>query len=79
MKQQTLPDGGQINRSDIEAMRAWSEILGVQQVEILVAVAAVGPWYRDVRRYLQVKFCFSSREAELEAGHPFLETSSFAA
>lgn len=64
MKAQILPDGGQINRSSIEAMRAWSDILGAHQVEILVAVAAVGPSHRDVRAYLQEKFCFSSREPE---------------
>lgn len=56
-----LPDNGLINRSSIEAMRAWSAILGFYQVEILVAVAAVGPWHEDVREYLQEKFCFSSR------------------
>lgn len=64
MHGQILPDNGVINRSSIEAMRAWSAILGFFQVEILVAVAAVGPWHEDVRTYLQEKFCFSSREPE---------------
>lgn len=57
-----LPNGGRINRSSLEDMRAWSEVLGALQVEILVAVAAVGPWHQDVRTYLAEKFCFSSRE-----------------
>lgn len=62
MKAQILPNGGFINRSSIEDMQAWSIILGALQVEILVAVAAVGPWHQDVRSYLLEKFCFSSRE-----------------
>ena len=66
MKAQILPDGGLINRSSIEAMRAWSQILDSHQVEILVAVAAVGPSHWDVRAYLQERFCFSSREATVE-------------
>lgn len=62
MPAETLPDGGQINRSSLEAMLAWSSILGAHQVEILVAVAAVGPSHHDVRLYLQQRFCFSSRQ-----------------
>jgi len=62
MKAQILPNGGFINRSSLEDMRAWSDILGALQVEILVAVAAVGPRHQAVRSYLQEKFCFSSRE-----------------
>lgn len=68
MKAQIFPDGGLINRSSIEAMRAWSKILDAHQVEILVAVAAVGPSHWDVRAYLQERFCFSSREATIEPG-----------
>lgn len=70
MTPQTLPNEGWINRSDLEAMRAWSEILGALQVEILVAVAAVGPWHEDVLSYLQESFCFSSREPALEVDRP---------
>jgi hypothetical protein len=66
MQLQTLPDGGQINRSSITAMRLWAEILGVRQVEILVAVAAVGPSYWDVCSYLQEEFCFSSRNPKID-------------
>lgn len=62
MKAQTFPNSGRINRSSIEDMRAWSDILGALQVEILVAVAVVGPWHRDVRAYLRETFCFSLRE-----------------
>ncbi|NIJ36276.1 hydroxypyruvate isomerase [Sphingopyxis panaciterrae] len=64
MQAQIVPDGGRINRSSVDAMRAWSAILGVTQVEILVAVAAVGPRYQDVQSYLAEDFCFSSREGE---------------
>ncbi|WP_428628329.1 hypothetical protein [Sphingopyxis sp.] len=79
MKTQTLPNSGRINRSSIEDMRAWSDILGALQVEILVAVAAVGPWYQDVRTYLREKFCFSSREPAPEVEMVPPEARSLAA
>ena len=79
MKTQIFPDGGQINRSSITAMRLWSEILGKHQVEILVAVAAVGPSYHDVRAYLQQQFCFSSREPVIGAVIDMLEQDTLAA
>ncbi|MDO9369736.1 MAG: hypothetical protein Q7T68_14295 [Sphingopyxis sp.] len=77
MTAQILPNGGFINRSSLESMLAWSDILGALQVEILVAVAAVGPWHKDVRSYLQEKFCFSSREPVSELVFP--EVCSLAA
>lgn len=79
MHGQILPDNGVINRSSIEAMRAWSAILGFYQVEILVAVAAVGPWHEDVRIYLQEKFCFSSREPAAAVDHVAAEADKLAA
>ncbi len=79
MKAQNLPDGGLIIRSSVEAMRAWSKILGVHQVEILVAVASVGPSHWDVRAYLQEKFCFSSRVATAAVDHAFPKTVILAA
>ena len=79
MKAQTLPNGGRINRSRIEDMRAWSDILGALQVEILVAVAAVGPRHQDVRSYLGEKFCFSTRGPAPELEIVFPEPRSLAA
>lgn len=79
MKTQMLPNSGRINRSSIEDMRAWSDILGALQVEILVAVAAVGPWHQDVRTYLREKFCFSSREPAPEVEMVLPEVRSRAA
>lgn len=65
MQADIVRDGGKINRSSIEAMCAWSTILGVTQVEILVAVAAVGPSYQDVQAYLARDFCFSTCVGEI--------------
>lgn len=65
MQADIVPDGGQINRSSIESMRAWSAILGVTQVEVLVAVAAVGPRYENVQAYIAEEFCFSRRIGEV--------------
>ena len=79
MKAQILPNGGFINRSSLEDMRAWSDILGALQVEILVAVATVGPWHQDVRSYLREKFCFSSREPAPELKMVLSEAHSLAA
>lgn len=79
MQRQTLPDGGQINRSSITAMRLWAKILDVRQVEILVAVAAVGPSYWDVRSYLQEEFCFSSRNPKIDTSLDSPEAFSLAA
>ena len=79
MHGQILPDNGLINRSSIDAMRAWSAILGFYQVEILVAVAAVGAWHEDVRAYLQAKFCFSSREPDILVDHFVPEPEMLAA
>ena len=45
-------DNGVIDRSEQNAMRAWSRLLGVTQVQILVAVAVVGPVTDNVRAYL---------------------------
>jgi len=45
-------DNGVIDRSEPNAMRAWSKLLGVTQVQILVAVAVVGPATECVRAYL---------------------------
>lgn len=54
-----LPDEGVINRSDPQAMLVWAQILGVHSVQILVAVAVVGPKHDDVRTYLRErKTCF---------------------
>lgn len=78
MMAQILPNGGFINRSSLDHMRAWSTILGALQVEILVAVAAIGPWHRDVSFYLQEKFCFSSREPALELEMVLLEARRLA-
>lgn len=74
-----LPSGGRINRSSLEDMRAWSVILGALQVEILVAVAAVGPWHQDVRTYLAEKFCFSTREPVPEIDVAVPEVDNLAA
>ena len=41
-----------INRSDREAIRGWTKMLGVSESEILIAVAVVGPAAEDVRAYL---------------------------
>jgi hydroxypyruvate isomerase len=79
MKAQALPDSGRINRSSIEDMRAWSDILGALQVEILVAVAAVGPWHQDVRAYLRETFCFSTREQAPEVELTIAEARRLAA
>lgn len=79
MKAQILPNGGFINRSSLADMRVWSDILGALQVEILVAVAAVGPCHHDVRSYLQQKFCFSSREPAPELEMVLSEAHSLAA
>ena len=45
-------DNDVIDRSEPNAMRAWSKLLGVTQVQILVAVAVVGPATECVRAYL---------------------------
>lgn len=48
------PDGQPpIDRSDPAAMRCWSDRLGADQVELLVAIAAVGPEHRAVQAYLE--------------------------
>lgn len=79
IKAHLLPNSGRINRSSVEDMRIWSDILDALQVEILVAVAAVGPWNQDVRAYLREEFCFSIREPALEVDTIFSETPSLAA
>lgn len=49
---EAMLDNGVIDRSQPNAMRAWSRLLGVTQVQILVAVAVVGPVTDKVRAYL---------------------------
>jgi len=56
---ETLPGSGVVDRSDRQAMLAWSRIFGVHQAEIMIAVAVVGPAFEAVGDYLRNRvICF---------------------
>jgi hypothetical protein len=45
-------DGDLINLND-DHIRAWSEKIGVSEIELQAAVEKVGPRVEDVRRFLR--------------------------